>query len=100
MGGRAVAAVAVCGAGAAAGRLLPDGVQCWKTGRYGQQRRIAGDRVGGEDGEQVWEVAMRRGRGKAGCLVRGAGIEVCRALIDLRKCWRGAVPMGCGLFSW
>ena len=62
-----------CRAGAAAGSLLPDGVQCRKTGRYGRQRRIAGDRVGGEDGEQVWEVAMRRGRGKAGCLVRSRG---------------------------
>ncbi len=56
------------------------------AGEQWRQRRIAGDRVGGEDGEQVWEVAMRRGRGKAGCLVRGAGMEVCRVLIDLRWC--------------
>ena len=64
------------GRGVAAGSLLPAGVQRWKTGRYGRQWRLAGDRVGGGDGGQVWEVAMRRGDGKAGCLVRGAGMEV------------------------
>ena len=77
---------AACGAGAAAGSLLPDGVQCWKTGRYGRQRRIAGDRVGGEDGEQVWEIAMRRGERQSGLFGGTAGMEVCRVLIDLRWC--------------
>ena len=69
---------AVCGAGVAAGSLLPAGVQRWETGRYGRQRRLAGDRVGGEDGEQVWEVAMRRGARQSGLFGGTAGMEVCR----------------------